>query len=464
MDLHVRDIEQALERHHGDKPALLKLLRTVVDWSKNGRRRQVLLDEGADVSLVPMLLEMLSECRGRDDDKDNDAIVATILQIFHAWTATSVPMRQVLTKAIPTLLALSSDGTTTTTTIIRACQVLQDVALLEDGACRILSNEETDFVWSKPLLQSGNDNKQDVATQVAWILANAAGHTVCHPPLVPILCDVGQAMQKHSNNADFQQAACQVWWNVLAPLVLDVPSSSSLWKKKPTPPTTTFDFIREAWELHGFLPVVQALTAHGVPHAGVAEAACGALAAGPLPVDQRVKLTELLWYTLQHYGTSCDQDKTALDVATSALRALASASRDCGPAQEVLRNYLRDIFDNDSILSTTLATTPHGALGLLDMCATLAVECPNAAACAVLVDAHVVERTVQMMQTHQDEPTVLDAAVLVLWGIAQHYGKHVAAVASEVVDQTLETHGPQKIRYGKRLQGRLHWKQKWGRR
>jgi hypothetical protein len=186
------------------------------------------------------------------------------------------------------------------------------------------------------------------------------------------------------------------------------------------------------------------------------------LAVQSLSPTQRVSLVESdVWATFQRFSNTNDPNPN-LTVQSAALRALANLTHECKPAQAVLRtgDRLREI---TSSTTTLISTTAHGALAVLDVWGSLAIGCSNVAECTLLVDAHVVEQTVQLMQRHDEQPAILDAGVLVLWAIAQHYGKLVGTHATEVVAQAVEKYGPQ-IRYGKRLQGRLQWKQKWGRR
>lgn len=101
----------------------------------------------------------------------------------------------------------------------------------------------------------------------------------------------------------------------------------------------------------------------------------------------------------------------------------------------------------------------------------------------LVMEMGVVETTVAMLSLHGGgsplraqllshqtaaASAVADAACLVLWGVAQHYGKYVAACpgCEQAVEACLEAFGSETgvIRYGKRLQQRLAWKRRFGRR
>lgn len=452
------------EKKTNEQDEIHEALTALLDWAQNGYRRAELAEhQAASQVLVPALLQHQSI-----------SVLIEIMDILSHLAAASASQRQEIHDAggitVVSDLVTVVGGPRITAA---AYKLLSHLALSKACAVTITTD-----VLSHTLAQSLQDDKAHIriVREALGILANLAGHNATQSALLKlpnnnnddkasIMESLCQVMERHEADVLVQQAACQVWWNLLA----TAPPKRA--KKQDLPP------VLETWErLQGMDRILQAMKRHA-DTAVVQEAACGALSCvawRPKGADDdaRVAATRRVLQTLTQHHTKDDR----YAATTTACRALANLCRDCTAASSLV---LLDGDDGDNESSNTPLAQLHAiatsacqgdadqvrlALAVLDAWSALAVHAKYAA-CTALVQAHVVEGVVQCMQAYPNQAIVQDAASLVLWAVAQHYGKYVAAAegCGEAVATAMETHGEQ-VRYGARLQGRLQWKQRWGRR
>ena len=429
--------EQKEEKKWDGTTELSNLLQMVNDYSINKYRRRELIQHKALDLFVPALLQHHS-----------DANLITVLKILsHLATNSDATRRQIHAAGGVTLAA---DHVGNPSTAPSAWKFLGHLALSRECAITIIQDTQqamvTALLASSSSSSSSRDQEVPIIREVMATVSNLAGHVDCHLALQEMILEpLCTAMQRHVDNAGIQMYACQVWWNILANV------DPRRKKKDPVPG------VMKVWYDNDVLACLTKTIQTHADRSGVQEAACGALSVvawKPKEDDAaRGATVPFVWSTMKRFP-----DQVA--VLTQSCRALANLCRECTVAQSVIVDTDLVLLHKASLLSVEQSKAEL-ATAVLDIHASLALS--SKAACTKLVDAHAVEDTAKCLRTFVD-PMVADAACLVLWAVAHHYGKYVSEVCRPDVESALETHGEEQIRYGARLVKRLNWKERFGRR
>ena len=444
--------------NNNDDDELMEVLQTLEDWSHNEYRRQELCRGDYREKTAMVLTAALRQV---SSSSSRSKMAVPLLHIMNHLAANSKAQRQALYQAgavtIITDLLIDqdrnsqTDNKTAVAIATKAWTCLGHLALLKECAEAIVLQTP---VMTRALAPTSRPAPK-VLREVIGTLANIAGHTTCHGFVIAntTLEPFCQIMQLYSKDAAIQHAACQVWWNILA----TVDPRCNLKKKQDMPAAL------QAWQSHQGLERVLAALVDCQNDDNVVETACGVLSCVVWTKDDNDRRASIVQQVM---SVAALQNNPASRVWQTACRAVANLCREHTAAQATVLQNLAPL-----TAVTDRATQGHAddallALAALDAWSALAVGAKYAA-CTTLVQAHVAEQTIACLQAYPDQAAVADAACLVLWAVAQHYGKYVAATLGEdgeaAIAQAIETHGDQ-VRYGSRLQGRLQWKQRWGRR
>uniref|UniRef100_A0A7S3L8T3 Uncharacterized protein n=1 Tax=Amphora coffeiformis TaxID=265554 RepID=A0A7S3L8T3_9STRA len=416
------------EEKKSDDSDLSKLLQMINDYSTNAYRRQELVQHKALDLLVPALLQPHS-----------DANLTQVLKIASHLATESDETRLHIHAAGGVTMA--ADLVSNPATAPSAWKLLSHLALSRECAINIVQDARQAMTTALTSCTEVSTVREVVAT-----VSNLAGHTNCHLALQETtLAPLCTAMRRHASDNGVQMHACQVWWNILANV------DPRRKKKDPIPG------VMQVWYENDALACIsKAMETHAI-RTGVQEAACGALSV----VAWKPKEDDAArGATVPSVLSSVKRFPNHAAVLTQSFRALANLCRECAAAQFVIMDTDLVLLHNASLLACEKMNAEL-ATAVLDIHSSLAVS--SKATCAKLVDAKVVEDTAKCLKVFAD-PMVADAACLVLWEVAQHYGRYVSEVCRPAVQTALETHGEEQIRFGARLLKRLDWKERFGRR
>jgi hypothetical protein len=419
---------------------VIDLLTTIRDWSQNAYRRREIVHEGGIAVMVQALL-LLSE--------DAEPVVLVLQSLTHSadTDASRVQIERcgVLSVVADLLVEANRSSEETQAIVVASWSLLRRLAL--SSACaKAMVNHGVILLHLEPSLLH---SQAGLAAEAAGSLSNLAGHLNGHATLVDQLPALTTALQTHATQVAVQEAGCQVWWNLLAAVTR---AQTKAGKESPPP-------VLQAWQdCRGFSHVQDALETH-MSHAAVAESACGALAFGITTDEQALAALPIAVRVVSLHATPLQPA-----VLTTACRVVATILRDRKRLQKyVLLGDLVSLLQQVAQQQIEAADQASLATAICEVWSVLAT---THAQVTNLVQAQVVETLRDFLQVYADQAGVIDAASLVLYLVSQHYGRYICACEGlpEAVQSALDNHGETQIRYGARLQSRLSWKARFGRR
>jgi hypothetical protein len=432
--------EKKKDSDETEQEEAIDLLTTIRDWSKNSYRRREIVHEGGIAVMVQALL-LLSDAA--------EPVVLVLQSLTYLADTEKSRMQVERCGVLPVVADLLGEANQSSEeaqeVAVASWSLLRRLALSPACAKAMVANDVI-LLHLEPSLQH---SQVAVAAEAASSLSNLAGHVNLHSLLVDRLPALTMALQTHATQVAVQEAGCQVWWNLLAAVTRP---DTKAGKESPPP-------VLQAWQdCNGFAQVQDALDTH-MSHVAVAEAACGALACGITTDAQALAAVPIVMRVVSLHVAPMQPA-----ILTTAYRALATILRDRKRLQQ-------DVLSGDLVLllqqvaQQQVEAADQASLATA-LCEVWSVLATNHGQVTHLVQAQVVETLRDFLQIYADQAVVMDAASLVLYLVSQHYGRYVGACEglSEAVEAALDNHGETQIRYGARLQSRLSWKARFGRR